>query len=676
MASKQTITVSVVADTRPLQKGFASIGDKLGLSRLSSGIAAVGKAVAGLGVAAGAAGVALAGKTVQMASELEQSTGAVEQVFKSSSDTMTRFAQNAANSVGLARNEYQNLAVVLGSQLKNGGTSIDELADKTSSLISVGADLASMFGGTTADAVGALSSALKGERDPIERYGISLNQAAVDAKAAELGFKKVGGSLDSTASQAATLALIMEQSKDAQGNFVRESDTLAQKQQKLQAKLADAGAAIGTLFLPAVSAAAGWIVDRFTPAAQTLAAFLETKVVPAVTRLAAQLSTQLGPVVAQVGTWLSGTLVPAISALGGFIVSVVVPGLSGLVGWLVSARGILIPLATVILTMVAAWKAWTIAQSAWAVATGIATAAQSALNVALDANPIGAIILLVMGLIAGIVALYQNNETARKIITGAWDAIKTAVGAVIGFITDTLVPGLVGAWNWLVGVATTVASAISNAFKNFGNAVSTVVSNVIAWFRALPGRILGFVSGIGTRITSFFASIPGSIGGIVDRVVGFFRSLPGNIVSALASIGGTMARIGEDMISGLVNALNPGRVIDKIKSIIGDALGWAKRLLGINSPSKVFAKIGEFTVQGFALGIDQQTDTATRAMGRLGGAVISAAPRTIPAPRVATSASAPGITINVTAPVGSSPVDIGRDLARYLRSYIGRGGSL
>lgn len=162
--------------------------------------------LAALGVGGGVAAVQqFLGSAITGASDMEQNVGALDSVFRESSAVIQGWAFDAATSVGLSRNEFSKLAVTLGAQLKNGGTAIDELAPKTNELITLGADLASMFGGTTSDAVGALSSALRGERDPIERYGISLTQARVDAEAAALGFEKVGGTLSQEASQAATL---------------------------------------------------------------------------------------------------------------------------------------------------------------------------------------------------------------------------------------------------------------------------------------------------------------------------------------------------------------------------------------------------------------------------------------------------------------------------------------
>lgn len=184
-------------------------------SAFTGTIAAAGGLFAGVGIFN-------AGKDALFkAGDLEQSVGAVDAVFKNSADKMHAYAAAASDTVGISENAYNELASVLGASLKNGGTSIDELGDKTNSLIGLGADLASLYGGTTKDAIDAISSALRGEMDPIERYGISLNDAALTAKGLELGIQKTGGAFTTQQKQLITQALLFEQSKDAQGNFAK-----------------------------------------------------------------------------------------------------------------------------------------------------------------------------------------------------------------------------------------------------------------------------------------------------------------------------------------------------------------------------------------------------------------------------------------------------------------------
>ncbi|MCO4276133.1 hypothetical protein NG701_17165 [Pseudarthrobacter sp. HLT3-5] len=205
-------------------------------------------------------------ESIQGAGQLEQSVGGIQAVFKDASATMFDYASNAKNALGLTKNEYNELGTVIGAQLKNGGIAMDQLAPKTNQLISLGGDLSAQFGGSTKGAVEALSSALKGERDPIEKYGVSLNQAKIDAEAAALGFEKVGGSLSAEASQAATLSLIMKQTADAHGAAAREAGTFASRQSTFNAIMKEGKQSIAAAFLPAATSLYGFMNDRL-PAA-------------------------------------------------------------------------------------------------------------------------------------------------------------------------------------------------------------------------------------------------------------------------------------------------------------------------------------------------------------------------------------------------------------------------
>lgn len=249
-------------------KDVKSSGSRLGRS--------FGKVFAAAGGALAAAGIgSIIKDSISLAGDLEQSIGAVDAVFKGNADQIHDWAMGAAQNVGLTRNEFNELGVLIGSQLRNGGTAMDDLAPKTNNLIKLGADLSSMFGGTTRDAVEALSSALKGERDPIERYGVSLNEAKIKARAAEMGFKSVKGQITDQAKQAATLSLIMDQTTDAHGNFADEADTLAGKQQRMKAEWENIKTELGTKLLPVMSDLVGKINDDLLPALENAATWIK-----------------------------------------------------------------------------------------------------------------------------------------------------------------------------------------------------------------------------------------------------------------------------------------------------------------------------------------------------------------------------------------------------------------
>lgn len=242
---------SAVAAMDKAERASMSFKDKLGKASVAAGasLAAIG------------AGAATCAKS---AADLQQSVGGVETVFDDSSKQMLAWSKNAAQSVGLSQNEYNEFATLVGSQLQNFGMSVEDSASKTNDLIGLGADLSSMFGGTTADAVDALSSALKGEMDPIEKYGISLNDATLQAQAASMGLGDLYKSGDRNAKMQATLAAITAQSGKAVGNFARESDTAQGQQQRMAAAFENAKAALGEALLPALTAAASKLAEFAT----------------------------------------------------------------------------------------------------------------------------------------------------------------------------------------------------------------------------------------------------------------------------------------------------------------------------------------------------------------------------------------------------------------------------
>jgi phage-related protein len=70
-------------------------------------------------------------------------------------------------------------------------------------------------------------------------------------------------------------------------------------------------------------------------------------------------------------------------------------------------------------TLVAS-RAATLAASA---ASKVAAAAQVVLNAALDANPIGLVVIAIAALVAGFVIAYKNSATFRTIVQGALKAV-------------------------------------------------------------------------------------------------------------------------------------------------------------------------------------------------------------------------------------------------------------
>lgn len=153
---------------------------------------------------------------------------------------------------------------------------------------------------------------------------------------------------------------------------------------------------------------------------------------------------------------------------------------------------------------------------AGAVATATATAAQWAFNAALSANPIGLIIAAVAALVAGLVWFFTQTEVGQRIVTAAWDAIRTgwdamwsgvsagidAFGGALSWIGTKATEAkdwVVGKFNELVGFVTglpgRIASAASGMWDGIKSAFKAAINYIIQVWNALEFRIPGFEVG-------------------------------------------------------------------------------------------------------------------------------------------------------------------------------------
>src|SRR6185437_15916285 len=249
MAGKSAVlTVRILTDASKAQAGAqqaSSTYDRMGKD--------IEKLAVPAAIAAGA--IAVLGKqAIDAASEQQQAFGAVQSVYGAASQSVLDYAATASKSLGLSKAAYANAAAVIGAQLQGLGFSATDAASSSQRLISMGADLAATFGGTTTDAVSALSAALRGEADPAERYGLALSQTTVNAELAARGLDKLEGPALAAAKAQVVLDLATKQSAGALGQFGRETNTAAGSAEVASASFTDAKAALGTALLPAVAA--------------------------------------------------------------------------------------------------------------------------------------------------------------------------------------------------------------------------------------------------------------------------------------------------------------------------------------------------------------------------------------------------------------------------------------
>ena len=300
-----------------------------------------------------------------------------------------------------------------------------------------------------------------------------------------------------------------------------------------------------------------------------------------------------------------------------------------------------------------------------ATAIGIVVAALYAFSVVMAI--VNAVMLLspVTWIILGIVALIAIIVLCIK----HWDKIKAAMSRLWTWIQGVFIKG----WDWL---KTKVIGAVQALARGNQLAMETVrrkLGDLVSWFTGLPGRILGAIGRFNTLlVTKGRELIAGASSGIVARwesLREWLGALKERIKSRIGNTGRTLYSAGRDLLAGMIDGVQAmaSRLVSAVTGPIGDAVGKAKSLLGISSPSRVFRDIGKFSMQGYADGVDRYARTARSAVeGALdpGELNLSAAAGTGGGAR----------TVNVQVWPGADLREVGRVVRRALDADYAAGG--
>lgn len=326
----------------------------------------------------------------------------------------------------------------------------------------------------------------------------------------------------------------------------------------------------------AFSDAFGTIMEAVKPLLPVLAGLgrdLLTALTPLLSTLASGLGTVLTglvqafqplmPVVVQLASTLATALAPVITAVAtalSGILAALGPVITGIVSALMP---ILPPLASVL------------AQIASVVGSALVTVLQAAGPVL--AELASAVVEVLQAVLPLVPALLPLVTMVAQLAAGIVSALLPVLVPLIKFLADlarVIIPPLVS----IVGVLARVLSAV------LGPAIS-LVSGI--------GKLFGnIISKVGSMLTGF-------VGGMVN--------------------------IGRNLIQGLINGVKQmaGAVIDAAKSVVKGAIDGAKRLLGISSPSKVFAKMGRDVALGWIIGLTSMNGKVTDAAVKLARGIIA-----------------------------------------------------
>lgn len=302
------------------------------LTRLSTRLGGIGAAMSkiGAGMTAGVTTplVIMGNAMVERASQAQEAASAFDALFQSNAESVRRWADATAKAMGRSTYELQGQAASFQQLFKAAAPTGEAAAGLSEKFAALTQDLASFYNVTESDALAKLRSGLAGEAEPLRTFGVFLTEAAVKAKAMEMGLGDANGKLTEQEKILARAKLILETTTDAQGDAVRTASSFANQSRALSAAWNDLAVKLGTVLLP--------LATKFVTALTGLVRWFE-QLSPATQEwivIAGGVAAALGPMLAALGTvTLSiAALLPLLPAIGaGFA------ALAGPVGLVVAA---------------------------------------------------------------------------------------------------------------------------------------------------------------------------------------------------------------------------------------------------------------------------------------------------------------------------------------------------
>lgn len=213
------------------------------------------------------------------------------------------------------------------------------------------------------------------------------------------------------------------------------------------------------------------------------------------------------------------------------------------------------------------------------------------------------------------------TEVVAFVITGfaqLYEDISGFVTGVVQFFTVDLPNAINALVQWFAQLPGNIAAFLSMVIAKVAAWVANMASNAVSAGSRFISGIAGFMSALPGNIASWLSRVISTVVGWVSQFASNATSaasqFASNLINGLASIPGQVTSIGSNIIQGMVNGVTSaaGRLIDSVKGAVDDAINAAKNLLGIHSPSRVFRKIGQYTMQGAALGVDDDADVLLR----------------------------------------------------------------
>lgn len=290
-------------------------------------------------------------------------------------------------------------------------------------------------------------------------------------------------------------------------------------------------------------------------------------------------------------------------------------------------------------------------------------------------------------------ALAPTVEKMAGFIQGLVDKFSTLSPQTQNMIVTVLgIVAAVGPLLVILGMAIGALGNLAVVFKTVGLAMQFLAMNPIGMLIVTIGLIVLGIKYlidhwdlVKEKTIAVVETIKDFVGKAKDFIVDKFKALGEWIVEnhpllrlfrAIRDYAPTLiekfATIGSDLVEGLKQGISNSWNSFKtwLTDKLGDPIKWAKKALGIASPSKVFATIGENVVQGYIQGIDSMSAQLQNTVGDMAlNSTVAFDGAVAPTSAPVTSSASSVYNINVNAGMGADGAVIGREIVDAIKRY-------
>ena len=256
----------------------------------------------------------------KVASDYEENLNKLRVAFGGYADEVRAFTDNAYLDYGLSKVDASEVASSFGAMAKGIGIADEQAGQMAITLTGLAADLASYFNTDIETAGTALEAIFTGNAQALKKFGVVITDTNLKEFAASLGITaKEYSKLGSVEKTMLRYQYVLKQTEDAQGDFARTNDGMANATKTLQATFKDLATVVGEQLLPII-----------VPIIQDIAAFV-SELANANPQLI-EMAVKIGLVVAAFG--------PALSLIGSAIT--IIGGLASAISFLLSPVGLVV----------------------------------------------------------------------------------------------------------------------------------------------------------------------------------------------------------------------------------------------------------------------------------------------------------------------------------------------